>query len=375
MIDGIYFNMPFEQYLSINRLSNTALQKLMISPATFWASSWLNPNKPEPEDTKAQVLGRAYHAARFEPETFEDRFTRALEKADYEGIDGALFNGTEIGEALVARGKTKKKAGESVLEQGRRLLADGYVGPIWPVEQYLWAESIGARVPIPAEFWENIDTDMQRIERVPAICDLMRGGATEVTVLWTEGGVPFKARFDKLKPSMFLDFKTFENSKGKHLDQCISEAIRFNRYYIQIAFYYHVTELIREGALEIIGDASPDERALIEAVRGNPDDLEAWLVFQEKKGVPNILARKVQLFTIPLSTRVNSVGVSDEVKRKVARATRQRSALLTKAEWEIKRAVTDFLNYSEIYAPGQEWVPFQPLGETTDEDFPSYWFE
>jgi PDDEXK-like domain of unknown function (DUF3799) len=375
MIDGIHFNMPFEQYLSINRLSNTALQKLMISPATFWTSSWLNPNKPEPEDTKAQVLGRAYHAARFEPETFEDRFTRALEKADYEGIDGALFNGTEIGEALAAAGEPKKKAGEIVLEQGRRLFNAGYKGPVWPVEQYLWLEEIGARVPIPAEHWDNILADMARIERVPAIRDLMHGGAAEVTVLWTEGGVQFKARFDKLKPSLFLDFKTFENSSGKHLDQCLADAIRFNRYYIQIALYYRVTELIREGALEIISDASPDERALISAVRGNPDDLEAWLVFQEKKGVPNILARKVQLFTIPLSTRVNSAGVSDEVRRKVEQSTRQKSALFTKAEWEIRKAVKDFLNYSEIYEPGQEWVPFQPLGEIIDEDFPSYWFE
>ncbi|MDZ7824482.1 MAG: PD-(D/E)XK nuclease-like domain-containing protein [Ahrensia sp.] len=375
MIDGIYFNMPFHEYLSINRLSNTALQKLMISPATFWASSWLNPNKPSPDDTKAQILGRAYHAARFEPKAFHDQFTRALEKADYDGIDGALFNGAEIGEALFLRGESKKKAGETVLEQSQRLQATGYDGPIWPIKQAAWAESIGARIPIPADHWNNILADMKRIDAIPEISKLMRGGAAEVTVLWTEKGVPFKARFDKLKPKLFLDFKTFENSQGKNLDHCISDAIRFNRYYIQIAFYYHVTELIRKGALEVIGDASPDERALIEAVRGNPDDLEAWLVFQEKRGVPNIVARKVQLFTTPLSNRVNGAGLSDEVNRKVDRMTRHKSALLTKAEWEINRAVTDFVNYSEIYEPGQEWVPFNPIGETTDEDFPQYWFE
>lgn len=375
MIDGIYFNMPFDEYLSINRLSNTGIQKLLISPATFWASSWLNPDKPEPEDTKAQVLGRAYHAARFEPDAFEAGFTRALEKADFEGIDGAVFNGTEIGEALAARGETKKKAGEAVLEQARRLKATGYEGPIWPLEQALWQESIGDRIPIPAEYWENILTDMARIDHVPAIRNLMNGGASEVTVLFTVDGVPFKARFDKLKPDLFLDFKTFDNVRGKHLDQCISEAIRFNRYYIQIAFYYQVTELIRNGSLEIIGEASAYEYDLINAIRDNPESLDAWLVFQEKKGIPNIIARKVNLFEIPLSTQANSVGASDDAKRKVEHATRRKTALFTKAEFEIKKAVKDYLNYCEIYEAGQEWVPYQPLGETTDDDFPAYWFE
>ena len=74
--DGIYFDLPMEAYLGIERLSATGLQLLCASPAAFWAKSWLNPEKADEdeEETKAQQLGKAYHCARLEPDRFHDAY-------------------------------------------------------------------------------------------------------------------------------------------------------------------------------------------------------------------------------------------------------------------------------------------------------------
>lgn len=57
---GIYFNMPFDEYLAIPCLSSSYLKKLLISPTDFWCTSWMNPLKKN-KDTEANIDGRAYH--------------------------------------------------------------------------------------------------------------------------------------------------------------------------------------------------------------------------------------------------------------------------------------------------------------------------
>ena len=53
-----------------------------------------------------------------------------------------------------------------------------------------------------------------------------------------------------------------------------------------------------------------------------------------------------------------------------------RPTLITrKAEVEIAHAKKLFLAYSEIYEPGEPWLPFEPLSDIGDEDFNSWWLE
>src|SRR5690606_73558 len=84
IVDGIYFDLPADVYHAVPRLSSSGVQKLCVSPATFWRGSWLDPDRPDPDEdaTKAQILGRAYHTARLEPHLFEQLYVRELDKAE-----------------------------------------------------------------------------------------------------------------------------------------------------------------------------------------------------------------------------------------------------------------------------------------------------
>jgi hypothetical protein len=375
-VDGIYFNLDESIYHAIPRLSFSGIQSIMVSPATFWVNSWLNPNKEEREDdTPARLLGRAYHAARFEPETFADRFIRDLEKED---LPKALNTDEQIKAALEDLGQPKTKAGEKVLERAARLIDAGYEGQVWHFERMLFEESIlEGQVPIKGKYYDQLIEDMKRIHQNPEVAVHLKGGQAEVSVLWTcpDTGIPMKCRFDYLRPTAFTDFKTFENSKRKRLEQCIEEAFRYNRYYIQAAGYWRTTEIIQSGALDIIGYASPEQRGLIDDIKLNPKPLKVWYIFQEKSGVPNLMAYDIELIGPPASFEPNATGLSESEYDAAREAQSSKTVLYRKAEIEIAHAKRTFLTYREVYPDGEPWFPIRPIGKINDQSFSSYWLD
>lgn len=390
LADGIYFDLPEEIYHDQERLSSSRLQKLAISPATFWAASWLNPDNHKPpvdsdaldddtakeieEATKAQILGKAYHVARLEPERFEATYCRELAKADL-GED-AILNARQMAAALKALGEAQSKAGESVLEQAKRLRAAGHQGPIWQLALEEWRAGIGVRIPIKDQFWRPLVKDMERIKANRPIHDLLSGGFAEVSILWTDAhGLKMKARLDYLKRAAWADFKSFDNSRGIWLDQALANAFRYNRYHIQVATYHEAVEMIRSRALAVRGEASQGQRDLVDAIRLQAEPLEAFFVFQEKSGIPNLIAKRVQLFDIPDTTRVNEAGASEDQRALGREATKRPTGLMQKAQFDIRKAKADFVNYSQIYEPGEPWQPIAPISDMTDLDFSPYWLE
>jgi hypothetical protein len=423
--DGIYFGLPEEIYHALPRIGSGGITDLLISPATFWKGSWLNPKAaeeraarairalpelgddpapelvayadalktifrgappPEPEEaTKAQLLGKAYHCARLEPHKLESRFRRALDRADFADLakaKGACWNGTQIGEALAAAGQAKKKGDETVVDQGRRLAATGYEGVIWPLEEARFKEALGTRVAIPADLWDDMLEDADRLRQSPEVARLLAGGEAEVAVLYTgPGGIRRKAKFDVLKLDSWADLKTFANPVGKNLRQLLSETFRYGRHYIQAIDYRVAVEMLRANALPIVGEATDDQRKLIAQLAIRPDELACWYVYQEKGGVPNILARRVRFFDVPQSvqtqnTMVEAAGFSDaEGIARVEEATRTRTLFHVRGAGEIDKALRDFAFHSEIYRPGRPWLTIDATGEFTDDDFPAFWLD
>jgi len=390
--DGIYFAMPEDTYLAAERLSKSGLKRIRMSPADFWADSYLNPNPPEltPEQERARhmarVIGRAYHCARLEPEKFAATYVREISPADFNGQDGFLGSGREIEAELAARGLPKKfKDDAGVLDQAKRLRAAGYPGPIWHIAESEWRGGVlPGQIAIPAKTFDEIAVDMERIRAVPAVQKLLTGGAAEVSVFWTcqETGIPMKARFDYLKADRWVEFKTFANSSRKALNQVITDAIRFERYHIDAAGYMEAAEAVRSGVLEVVGEASPAALKIIAAIQARPLPLACHLVFQQKGGVPNILERAWRFFESPSDDAVRELeqsGANDErlerARKMQASASRHRTAIYTKGRMEIAAAKRDFLAYSEIYQRGDPWLPFNPSGEITDADFSPYFLE
>ncbi len=371
--DGIYFNMPEAEYRAIPRLSSSGIQNILVSPATFWAKSWMNPDLEEEEqESSFKIIGRAYHCARLEPEEFFNRFCREIDKEDF-GED-LITSDAGIKAALKDFGLPQTQANETILERAQRLRDAGCLAPIWHLEQAAWEHERGTRQGIPVKAWKEIMRDMKRLRQNPEVVELLSGGAAEVSILWTceVTGIPMKARLDYLKPDRIVDFKTFDNSMGRALEDAILNAFRFNRYYIQGALYWQAAEVIRSGALNILGDFTEAQGDLIAAIKANKARMRCFYVFQEKNGIPNILAREYGLWHGDASLR--AAAPSDEAYAEAAEKFGNPSMLHRKADLEIQWSKQQYLKHLEIYG-SDPWFPINMLGRIEDESYPLNWLE
>lgn len=383
--DGIYFGLEFDVYLQVPRLGGGDVQDLCVSPATFWRGSWLDPERAEPDEEEAKHLkiGRAYHCARLTPHLFERDFVREPCKADYAEQAkqfGACWNGKEIEAQLFALGQPKKQSGELVADQAERLEARGYQGVIWPlIEARFWADVEGrATQPtaIAAKTYDQIVRDMERIRGNGEVARKL-AGEPEVSVFWTDKhGIQKKARFDNLDYEHWADLKTFDNSRGKRLEQAIADAVQFNRYHVVAAHYREASEAIRTGGLRVIDAFTDEQRELVARLQIKPEPQECWFIFQEKNGVPNLLARKFTFFAVPDVIESQwDVGASEEAKAKGHAATMRPTQIYQLAIAEIDYALRQFALYSEVYRLGQPWAPIEPIGTISDIDFSPYFLE
>lgn len=377
--DGVYFGLPFDVYLAVQRLSASGIQKLCASPATFWTDSWLNPDKPEEDedDNAARMLGRAYHCARLEPERFMETYRRKPSKADFDA-DTLLTSDAAVKAKLKELGETQTIGTETITERCERLLAAGYEGTIMPLELARFEASLEpVQMPLDARHFDQIAIDMARIRGHADIAPLLTGGQAEVSVLYTDAhGIPMKSRLDYLKPDSWADLKTFDNSRGKQLDQALADFVRYNRVHVQAATHRDAVEAIRTGGLQVQGEATDAQRALVAGLAIRPDELACWYVFQEKNGVPNLLAREFPFFDVP-DTIENSwdTGASEEAKARGHDATRTTTLLFQRAQWEIRRAKEVFVLYSEAYQPGRPWFPLNAKQRFSEFDFSQGWLE
>lgn len=374
--DGIYFGLPADVYHAVPRLSSSGIQKICVSPATFWRGSWLDPERPDfdEEETIWQLLGRAYHTARLEPHLFESTYARELDKA--EAPKGTLFTGVEMGKKLEEFGLPKSG---KVEEQAERLADAGFPSSqLWPLIKKAWEEERNGRTPLPAKHYDQMITDRDRISLNGQIAPLLTGGEAEVSIFWTdEHGLPMKARVDYLTRDWWADFKTFDNSRGKNLNQALVDAVRFNRYYIQAPVYREAIEAIRLGNLQIVEAQTDDQRALVAALAMKPGELRCWYIFQEKGGIPNLLAREFPFYAVPYTTifQAEAFAKDEERKQAVLDGQRHRTNLFVKGAGEVLQAKKMFVLYSEVYRPGEPWFPIEAVGAFSDEDFHPYWLE
>jgi len=373
LLDGIYFGLDDDTYHGQERLSASGVCNMLVSPATFWKESWLNPDR-EPRNTKALAIGRAYDKAKFEPEAFLSGYAPLPNPADYG--DELLTTHAKIQEKLADLGEKKTLAGEKVLEAAVRLRGAGYTGPIWHLIDAEAAEKREAdgTIGIDPSTYREIVNDMKMLRANPEISPMFEGGEAQVSVLWTdEKGVKWKARFDYLKERIIVDLKSFENGQRKNLNQCISDAIRFNRLHVQGFLYRDVAEMIRTGKLRIAKVQNQGQKDLIAAIRASDVPFEFWWLFQEKRGVPNVLARRFRMTRQPTPELLYNAP-NEEARERLRQAYKSFNKLALKAKWEIEWARDTYLKCLEIWPDGP-WGSLQPVMDIDDEDFPPYFLE
>ena len=377
LLDGIYFDLDEDVYHRLDRLSNSAEKQLLISPADYWFKSAMNPNNDIDVDVDVDVpdwavIGRAYHCARLEPELFEDKF--AFDKSATDFPD-ALTNATQVGAELKLLGAPIKKAGEKVGDQWQRLLSLGYQGQhlATELEAHRGAVVAAGKTLVPAAIRDDLLEDMRRINDNPEVADKLRGGCSEVSILWTdeETGLAMKCRVDHLKVDLFTDFKTFSNPQQKEVKQSIRDQICYKQYYMQAWTYFLGTEQIRSKTLEIIGEATEKQRALIDEIQSNPFPLACWFVFQEKGGKPNLFAFEFMM----IAERPDHIANKINGETPDQKFTHDPTAISMKAKMESRHAKGIYMKSMEIYGREAPWYPLDMIGTIGDDDFSPYFLD
>lgn len=378
LADGIYFGLDQKEYHALARFSGSGAQNMLVSPSDFWADSWLNPQREieeEDEDaegpTPAQIAGTAYHSARLEPDRFRQIYYRGLRMKDY---PKALTTHGQVKDQMALLG-IKAASTEKVLDSARRLREAGYPGPIKHL--LLEGHKVGReewQIELSWQLFDQITADMDALESNAQVQPFLREGESEVSILWTDDkGVKWKARADRLQLGSVVDFKTFENPSRKVLEQCLYDAIQYNRYYVQAFVYWTAAELIRAGKLKICKAQTQAQKDLIAAIRESQDPFEYWWVFQQKRGVPNVLARRLIMTTEPHPSHLYQAP--DEASRKaLAAKLRSPSMIWDKAWIETTHARDQLLKCLEIWPEGP-WGAMIPVGDIDDEGFNPRWLE
>jgi hypothetical protein len=234
--DGVYFQLAAEEYHAIPALSASGIRNLLISGPDFWyRTPWLNAAYVD-EDSEAMKIGRAYHTRILEGrDVFYQNYAQTFEAP----VD-CLKTVDDLKDALIKCGIEKPKGLkgdliEQLLEVQPNakiydeLIADYHV--LHHGKEFL-SEKLIASIEVAAAM----------IEKHPEISKCFSGGYPEVTVVWTETDIRFKARFDYLKARAIIDLKTFGNFMNKPIDSAIYSAMASGKYHIQAAFYMRAFE-------------------------------------------------------------------------------------------------------------------------------------
>lgn len=201
---GIYAGVPMEAYHSADicagpSISSSGLRKIFTDcPMAYWVESDLNPNRLEPDEKEAFVLGRAAHHLVLGEEQFSRYYVARPEK-----LNGTAWNGN--------RTDCKDWLGHC-RDQGLTVLTPGQVETIKGMAGLLpWQEGL-----------EDSGLKNSAVVRAGAL-----SGLVEHTIIGLdrETGVYLKARPDAipLDSTQFADFKTTQKVDWKSLSRTLDD--------------------------------------------------------------------------------------------------------------------------------------------------------
>lgn len=273
---GVYFSMPFDEYVKVPAMNASRLKLELVSPMDSWARSSLNPVFAEIDDeTKAKNEGRIYHKLILEGQSeFDKVYAPALE--DDPNDKTILRTSDDIKYALAKCGApvTFKTKDEGIT----RLLDADPKARIWAVMDRDHRAKFPGREFVPAQFLREVQLHNHVIKYNPELRSWLAGGYPEGTGIWDdqELGMRFKIRIDYLKVKFPVDLKSFANSKMKRVKLAIADAIAAQKYHIQGSLYMRgvgaAKFLVENGMVfNII------EPAMLTWQWANDEDLEKWL--------------------------------------------------------------------------------------------------
>jgi hypothetical protein len=234
--DGVHFGLDAEIYHAIPALSASGIKNLLISGPDFWyRTPWLNADYAD-EDTEARMIGRAYHTRILEArDVFYDNYAQT-----FEAPPDCIKTVDDLKDALIKCGVEKPKGLKpDLIEQLLEIQPNAQIHDELAADYQTLHHG---KEFLSQKLIASIEVAAAMVEKHPDISKSFSGGHPEVTVVWSEDGILFKARFDYLKPKAIVDLKTFGNFMNKPIDSAIYSAMASGKYHVQAAFYIRTFE-------------------------------------------------------------------------------------------------------------------------------------
>ena len=265
---GIYFQMPEEEYHNIPYFSRSFSEDMNFDCEEAWYRSNLNPNKPEHKTTLAMDIGTAVHSMILEPEIFKRLYVQEPCYADYKGVE-ILKNITDLKNFLKTKGE-KVKSGINKPE-----LIDWVEPYLHPDTQVIWdnvirdfkvnVEKHGKRILKQGDI-EILDGIKESLNLRPEIKNkFQEEGYSEVVIIWEDEflGLTCKSRLDRLSIDSIIDVKSFSvKNKKKPLTEFLENEIRYQNYNLQSSMYFQglrtVIRKIRNEEAEVFGEVNQE---------------------------------------------------------------------------------------------------------------------
>lgn len=246
--DGVYLDLKDETYFAQDRLGSTDLTVLHKDPASWWYGSRHNPNRHQKKVSDEMIFGSALHALTLEGEAAYEARVR---------IKPSEYPDAKTGEMKPWNGNANWC--KDWLEENDR------------PEFLILTEDADRRVRHMAALILNH----------PELGAPMRGGMSEVAILWTDpSGVKLRAKIDKLLPKFAIDLKSYGgDAKGRTIkEQCLN-LVASRSMDVQRFMYWRARQQM--AALPIYG-GTPDQQAWIKRVAAVEDWDWCWIFYRRR---------------------------------------------------------------------------------------------
>ena len=336
MKEGVYFDMPEEEYHAIEALSSSGIKWLEVSLTDFWYNSWMNP-RPERRETSAMEAGSAYHKMILEG---FDEFKKTYSHK-FDGGPNLLKTSQDLKEKC--KELELKVGGNKDILIDRILEAEPTCG-IWDVERDKYEQENEGKIFLGSDLIDQIQIADAMIKKNPDLAKCFDGGYSEVTVIWSRNSVKIKSRLDYLKTQAIVDLKSFSNPLRKPIERAVISTMANNKYYIQASLYMQsvaaAVRLCRED--KIIGYVNS---GWLEKFMKN-EQKTFMFVFQQTGPVPIAIGR-----VFDYQSGARQVG-----------------------DAHIDDAITTFKNSMEKFGTDM-WIDDYKIETFSDGDFPAWSWE
>ena len=261
--EGIYFDMPEEEYHKIPYFSRGGCEYMVFDPSgeEYWHNSSMNPEYMPIEQTPAMALGAAIHCMVLEPRRFDGLYVKRPTLESFQGKE--VFKTSEDIKAFldsVGEKKTGKK--EDLIARALPYL-DPKTHIIWDnvIEDFENTIADGEKREISENNAKILKGIREAVKRRKNMTELLNKIRSEITIIWKDEmtGLMCKCRLDGARPEAIIEVKSYSvKNKKKSLKKTLADTISYDMYNLQ--FYVYKTALetiikkIKIGKAKVFGD-------------------------------------------------------------------------------------------------------------------------